>query len=160
MTTESSTPAAQPAVEDVTGIRIVAGIIDLVLMIVLFLVMAALFGDFGSGDDGEGFEVNLSGAPFLLYLLLNFGYYFVLEGSSGQTFGKKVMGIQVVSLEGPLTWGKVAIRTILRIVDGLPVLYLVAVICAFATKKHQRIGDMAAGTVVVRATAPSPGSMG
>jgi uncharacterized RDD family membrane protein YckC len=44
----------------------------------------------------------------------------------------------------------VAIRTILRIIDGI-FFYLVAFICVVATKQKQRLGDMAAGTLVVRA---------
>ena len=142
-----ATPAVNQA-ENVTGIRIVAGIIDVVLLFVLFLVMSMLFGDSDSGDGGV--SVNLNGAPALLYFLLAFGYYLVLEATTGQTLGKKVMGLKVVALEGELSWGKVAIRTILRILDGL-FLYLVGVICIAVSKKHQRIGDMAAGTIVVKA---------
>jgi uncharacterized RDD family membrane protein YckC len=50
-----------------------------------------------------------------------------------------------------LTLGKVAIRTVLRIVDGLPFLYLLGLIVVAVSKQNQRIGDMAAGTLVVKA---------
>jgi uncharacterized RDD family membrane protein YckC len=152
---EEATPAPVSAVRtDVTGKRIVAAIIDMVLLGVLFVVMAALFGDAGSssGDDGSSFEVNLSGGPFLLYVALSFAYYFLLELTSGQTLGKKLMKLRVATLNGsPLAAGPVAVRTLLRIIDGLPAFYLVGFIAMIASKQKQRIGDMAAGTVVVEA---------
>jgi uncharacterized RDD family membrane protein YckC len=151
---EQTSAAAVAASQDVTGIRIVAGIIDAILLGVLFVIMSALFGDSdaSSDDDGNGFSVSLSGLPFIIFLVLSFGYYFVLEAyNQGQTLGKKLMGIRVVPVEGVLTPGKVAIRTILRIVDGLPFLYIVGLIAIFASQRKQRIGDMAGGTLVVKA---------
>ncbi|MPZ47820.1 MAG: RDD family protein [Dehalococcoidia bacterium] len=144
--------AVQPqaaVTENVTGPRIVAGIIDVVILGILFVIMSMLFGD--SESDSSSFSVNLSGLPGLIYGVLAFGYYMVLEATSGQTLGKKIMGLRVVSLEGEMSWGKSAIRTILRIIDGLPFLYLLGVILIAASKKNQRLGDMAAGTIVTRA---------
>jgi uncharacterized RDD family membrane protein YckC len=146
-------PAATPtppAAGDVTGIRIVAALIDIVLLFVVFIIMAALFGDTDSKGDSS-FSVNLSGLPALVYFVIVIGYYVVLESSGGQTLGKKIMGLKVVALDGTLTKTKVVVRTLLRIVDGLPFLYLVGIIAIVASKQKQRIGDMAAGTVVVRA---------
>lgn len=127
---------------DVTGKRIAAAIIDLIILAVVFLVMAALFGESEAGteEDGASFSANLSGGAAIVYFLIVLGYYLVLEALTGQTLGKKVMGLRVVSLEGPLTWGKVAVRTILRIVDGLPVFYLVGFIVMVASKNRQRLG--------------------
>lgn len=144
----TSTPA--PIREDVTGSRIVAALIDIAVLFVVFLVMAALFGDFGSTEESD-FAVNLSGPAFVVFLLIVFAYHFVLESSGGQTLGKKVMGLKVVAVDGALTSGNVAVRTILRIVDGLPIFYLVGFIAVVATKQKQRLGDMAARTLVVRA---------
>jgi uncharacterized RDD family membrane protein YckC len=146
---ETPTPAAPAVAENILGIRIVAGIIDVVILAVLGGVMSALFGE--SEADGSSFSFNLSGVPFLVYLVLCFAYYFVMENATGQTVGKKAMNIKVVPVEGDLTPQKVLIRTVLRIVDGLPFLYLVGVIAAATSSKHQRIGDMAAATLVVRA---------
>jgi len=92
----------------------------------------------------------LDGLPALLYFIVVLAYYIVPEVQMGKTLGKMVMGLKVVAENGSYSWGKAFIRNILRIVDGLPVLYLVGVICIAVTKKHQRIGDMAAGTLVVR----------
>jgi uncharacterized RDD family membrane protein YckC len=152
---EEAPPAPISAVRtDVTGKRIVAAIIDIVLLALLFIVMGLLFGDTqsSSGDDGSSVEINLSGGPFIAYVVLSFAYYFVLELITGQTIGKKIMKLRVAMLNGsPLAAGPVAIRTVLRIIDGLPVLYLVGFISIVASKEKQRIGDMAAGTVVVEA---------
>ena len=142
-----SAPAAVAPTENLLGSRIVAGVIDLVVIVAIGVVMTVLFGDTESEDGG--FEASLSGVPFLIYVLLSFAYYFVLENTRGQTLGKMVMGLKVVSTVGPLTPGKVAIRTLLRIVDGF-LFYLVAVIAIAVSSNHQRIGDMAAGTNVVR----------
>ncbi len=134
--------------ENLTGNRIVAGAIDVAVVVVLFFIMSALFGD--SESDGSSFSVNLTGGPALIYFLLALVYYLVPEGLSGQTLGKKIMGLRVVALDGSLSWGKVAIRNILRIIDGLPIFYLVGIIAIVTSKKHQRLGDLAAQTIVVK----------
>lgn len=142
-------PTSGDTRENVTGPRIVAGLIDVIILAILGLAMAAAFGEAGTEDNG--FSADLSGLPFVIYVLLSFGYYFLLEYSGGQTVGKRVMRLRVASTDGPLTPGKVAIRTVLRIVDALPFLYLVGLIVVAASRQNQRIGDMAAGTVVIRA---------
>ena len=134
--------------ENILGVRIVAGIIDLVLLAILGIVMAVLFGD--SSSDGGSFNLSLTGVPFVVYVVLSLAYYFVLENMSGQTVGKMMTHLKVVSTAGPLTPGKIAIRTLLRIVDGFG-FYVVGVIVIAVSKEHQRVGDMAAGTNVVRA---------
>jgi uncharacterized RDD family membrane protein YckC len=75
----------------------------------------------------------------------------VLELMTGQTLGKKLVGIRVVSDRGgAASAGQVLIRTALRIVDGFA-FYLVGFITALVSKKNQRVGDMAASTRVVKA---------
>jgi uncharacterized RDD family membrane protein YckC len=79
-------------------------------------------------------------------------YHFVLEARDGQTIGKRRYGIRVVALDGTTpTVGAVAIRSVLRIVDQLPVWYLSGLLSMVRTgpAKRQRIGDVAAGTMVV-----------
>ena len=147
--TESTPPAAPAVTENILGVRIVAGFIDVIVLLVLGGIMSTLFGE--SEADGSSFSFNLSGVPFLVYVALCFAYYFVMENATGQTLGKKAMSIKVVAIEGKLTPQKVAIRTILRVVDGLPFLYFIGVITAATSSKHQRIGDMAGGTLVIRA---------
>jgi uncharacterized RDD family membrane protein YckC len=145
-------PSTPPQLENLLGKRIVAGIIDLVLVIAIGAVLTALFGDTSSGDDG--FNASLSGGPFLLYVVLVFGYYFVMEAFLGQTLGKMALGIKVVATSGSsASMGSIAIRTVLRIVDGFA-FYLIAVLAIALSSKHQRIGDMAASTMVVSAPKP------
>jgi uncharacterized RDD family membrane protein YckC len=146
MNEEGSPPASSS--ENVLGSRILAGLIDFVVVLIIGLVIVALFGESSSSEE-EGVEVNLSGWPFIFFVVVALAYYFVLEATSGQTLGKRALGLKVVSLDGPLTPGKVAIRTILRLADGL-FFYLVAVLTIAISQSHQRIGDMAAGTNVTR----------
>lgn len=146
------------AQENITGRRVVAALIDVLILTVVFVVMSIAFGDTETGrretGNGEttGVWVNLTGWPLALYAGIVLAYYLVLETVLRQTVGKLVMGLEVVSLAGtPLTLGQVALRTILRLIDGLPFLYLVGIIAIAASKEHQRIGDMAAKTNVVKA---------
>jgi uncharacterized RDD family membrane protein YckC len=144
-----ASPAATQA-SSVVGPRVGAAVIDIIILIVVGGVMTALFGDTSSDDDG--FNASLTGVPFVVSLILWLGYYFGMEAfAGGQTVGKKAVKLKVVRLDGTaLTPGHVAVRTILRVLDSLPAFYLLGFIVMVASKEKQRIGDMAAGTVVVR----------
>lgn len=77
-------------------------------------------------------------------------YHVVLEGSRGQTVGKRAVGIAVVGTDDqPCGYRAAAIRTAARVVDFLPVGYLLGLLSIRVTRRRQRIGDLAAGTVVV-----------
>ncbi|MGB2696049.1 MAG: RDD family protein [Dehalococcoidia bacterium] len=135
----------------VTGQRIVAALLDLVPLTALFLLMAAAFGDLGEGDDGQ-FSVRLYNGPFVVYTLLVFAYYIGTETLFAATPGKLLLGLRVTRLDGtPYTFGAVLVRNLLRIVDALPVLYIVGLVTVAVTDKNQRVGDLAARTTVVRA---------
>lgn len=84
------------------------------------------------------------------------GYGMVLEWAwRGRTLGKKMFGLRVVDAEGmQLEPKQVVLRNLLRIVDGLPFFYLVGGAACFFSRQCQRVGDMAAGTVVLRNVAP------
>ena len=85
----------------------------------------------------------------LLMISLYFGFFAGCEALWGRTPGKRVLGIRVVGEGGTLcTWKSAAIRNALRVVDVLPY-YLIGVITFAASKKHQRVGDMAAHTLVI-----------
>lgn len=85
-------------------------------------------------------------------MVASYAYYVIPEGFVGWSFGKLLLGLKVVKANGePYTWGAALLRNVLRIVDGLPVLYLVGLVSIAVTLKKQRIGDLAAGTLVVRA---------
>jgi uncharacterized RDD family membrane protein YckC len=126
------------------GVRIVAGIIDIVIVGAVFYAIAAMSGQ----TTAEGF--NLTGVPFFISIVVGIGYYLVMEAMYGATLGKMALRLRVVRVDGgPISWGESAIRNILRIVDGL-FLYLVAVILIATSQKRQRLGDRAADTIVVR----------
>ena len=79
-------------------------------------------------------------------------YYFACESGGGQTLGKRVMKIRVVGLDGtPAGMGDIAVRTVLRLIDGL-FLYLVGLIVMLVTgERRGRLGDLAAKTMIVSA---------
>jgi uncharacterized RDD family membrane protein YckC len=137
---------------EVVGRRIGAGLLDVIVLGVLFLVLALLIGD--SQSSGSSASARLGGGGTLLFLALTLLYYFALEARGGQTLGKRALGIRVArAADGaqPST-GEVAVRTVLRIIDALPFLYLVGIIAILVTgSRAQRLGDLAAGTTVVRA---------
>ena len=143
-------PAGLGATTDVhvTGRRILAIIVDGIIVGLPTGLIAALLGAFSSGGGLEGMAglfVALTSA--VLYL----GYYVLMEGYLGQTVGKMLLGIKVIREDDGGVPGvkAAAIRTVLRIVDGL-FSYLVAFIVVLASAKNQRLGDMAAHTLVVR----------
>jgi uncharacterized RDD family membrane protein YckC len=85
----------------------------------------------------------------ILVPLLYFSYF---ESSSGQTLGKLVMSIKVVdqTTGARIDFVKALIRNIFRIVDFLPVFYILGGILILATQRKQRLGDLGASSVVVR----------
>jgi uncharacterized RDD family membrane protein YckC len=79
-------------------------------------------------------------------------YHFAFEARDGQTIGKRRYGIRVVAADGgPASPRAVAIRSVVRVVDSLPVCYVSGLISMVRTgpERRQRIGDIAAGTIVV-----------
>ena len=142
-------PAPTAADVHVTGRRVLATIVDGLVLAVIFWLFSALFGT-TSADGGE-VSASVSGIPTLGVFVLAFAYYMLMEGYLGQTLGKMLLGIKVVREDtgGVPGLKAAAIRTVLRIVDGF-LSYLVAFIAVLASQKNQRLGDMAANTLVVR----------
>ena len=114
---------------------------------------------FGSGlfiasffDLGEDFVSNwIIALIVLLSFLLLWGYYVIFELIwNGQTLGKRLAGIRTVQQNGyPIGFAQSAIRNIVRIADFLPSLYGLGVLIMFIDKRSRRLGDFAAGTIVV-----------
>lgn len=84
--------------------------------------------------------------------LLTFAYFIGMEAyNNGQTVGKIAMKIKVVDLDGSaITPQQSIIRNLLRIVDGLPLFYIVGIIIASNSQLKQRFGDKIAKTVVIK----------
>jgi uncharacterized RDD family membrane protein YckC len=150
---ESTEPASAvpPSQEDLLGRRIGAALIDLALLVALFAILAATIGESTVG--GGGFSFELPGAEGVMYYALVLLYYFALEAAFGQTVGKLLLGLRVVRTDGGRpSVAAIAIRTLVRVVDWLPFLYLVGFIAMQVTgERRQRLGDLAAGTGVARA---------
>jgi uncharacterized RDD family membrane protein YckC len=139
--------------EDLLGLRIGAALIDLALLLVLFVVLAVVVGEAIVNRVGVAFSFSLDGAEAALYFAVVLLYYLVLEAAIGQTVGKLLVGLRVVRRDGgrPSVWAVVT-RTVLRVVDWLPLLYLVGFIAMLATgARRRRLGDMAARTDIARA---------
>jgi uncharacterized RDD family membrane protein YckC len=133
------------------GRRFAASIIDGIVLMVIMYVIAAATG----GTTSDGFS--LQGAPVFIGLGIWVLYYIGLEATTGATLGKLALGIRVTKADGSgMDWVASITRNVLRIVDGLFV-YLVGAILIWNSPKRQRLGDRVAGTVVVRrASQPAP----
>lgn len=93
-----------------------------------------------------------SALSLVVYFLVDWGYGIALETAwSGQTVGKRVMSLRVIQESGVrIGFYHAALRNLARPVDRLPLLYLVGGVAALVSRSHQRLGDMLAGTIVVR----------
>jgi len=88
----------------------------------------------------------------ILYFTLSISYGIVLEWLwNGKTFGKKICKLQVMDAEGlRLTLPQLVIRNLMRAIDIFPCFYLTGGLTCLLTPRYQRLGDLAAQTVVVR----------
>ena len=131
------------------GTRAIAQIID--LLIVALVEAAVIFFGIAAGTVANSGTV--TGLVLIVFSFLNvFGYFWVSEALwSGQTIGKKAFRLRAVGDRGePLTFMQAGIRNIVRIVDFLPYGYGIGMIVLFANGKGKRLGDIAAGTLVVK----------
>lgn len=89
---------------------------------------------------------------FIAYFILSIGYGMACEWLwRGQTLGKRLFRLRVVDAEGlRLQFSQVVMRNLLRFVDMLPFCYFIGGITCWFSRKNQRLGDLAANTVVVR----------
>jgi uncharacterized RDD family membrane protein YckC len=126
---------------DVLGKRIIAFLIDAILFGVVFGLLVNIVAVVS--ETLGGIVGALGGIAFFVYFI-----YF--EAEYGQTVGKMLMNVVVVTEDGnPIDYRESAIRTLMRIVDALPFFYIVGLIAIYLTDRNQRLGDMLADTVVV-----------
>lgn len=122
--------------------RVGAVIIDFILVSAVASVVAGLL----SANPLR--SAQLSGG---LIPLLMFTYFTYMEANYGQTLGKKLLSIVVVTEDGdPCGTADAAVRNLLRFVDALPFAYLIGAVVVFVSDGDQRLGDLAAETVVAR----------
>lgn len=113
-----------------------AAVIDnLILIGLFFLIREGIKGYFGAG---------------LVLIAFGLTYYFVAEATTGQTIGKRMTRLRVVMRDGrPAPANAIAARTVLRLIDVLPVGWMIGGLVMLLTGgRRQRLGDLAARTVV------------
>lgn len=135
--------------------RLAAGLVDAVLMIAGLALVVGIWGN-NSADLGNGrltLGLSLGWQPLLPYCLTTLVCYVLFEGARSVTPGKLALGLRVVKYDGsPCGWVAALRRNILRPVDALPfaVPYLVGLAAAGLSARRQRLGDVFAGTLVVK----------
>jgi uncharacterized RDD family membrane protein YckC len=148
------------------GSRFVAVLLDHLIqwlaLVVIFIVLALIAAAASTGASAAasrltgGDDLNTAGKwalALIIFILfcLNWGYFALFEAFwHGQTPGKRVMKLRVIKDSGrQVTLFEALARNLLRYVDYLPGLYLTGVITMLCNKRNKRLGDFAAGTLVV-----------
>ena len=153
------------------GSRFLAVTLDLLLQIVILL--ALVLGAVWMGAHSGSKPVHLTGAAELAYniivgilifivFMIFFGYFILFEALwNGQTPGKKALGIRVVRDGGyPIDFSASLVRNLIRVGEMMFGYYAISAIAAVFSPENKRLGDMAAGTIVVReARMESPAAM-
>jgi uncharacterized RDD family membrane protein YckC len=145
------------------GKRIAAALIDGAILLVILAIMGNLFGERYSTSTtittttadttittnnftrSSGFY--LTGIPALVYMI---GWFFLIpfsEGRTGQTLGKRALGIRVLKQNDDPT--NVGLSFVRHLFDGIDCFFLIGLIIASTNKERKRIGDLVAGTHVV-----------
>jgi uncharacterized RDD family membrane protein YckC len=128
------------------GSRFIAGITDLIIQVVLLILLVVLTGVISGGG-------HLDIAAFVIgVFLLWFGYPIGFEVlARGRTPGKRFTHLRVVREGGSaVDLPASAIRNFMRLIDGPTLMYIPTVVSIMATRRNQRPGDLAGGTLVVR----------
>jgi uncharacterized RDD family membrane protein YckC len=144
------------------GSRFVAAFVDAILQYATIIAAGALL--FGTDGFGAGEDIASAGFALVFFVVL-FVYDVAFEVlASGRTLGKRWNGLRVVRVGGqPIGFLSSVIRNLMRVIDILPGFYLVGMTSVLVTRKNQRLGDIVAGTVVVRerrAAAQTPAALG
>jgi uncharacterized RDD family membrane protein YckC len=136
------------------GSRFIAVLVDSLILAAAFLFLG-IFAAFilpALGAFGEKAATWGVGVLILVFFLVFWGYFAVTEAfSNGRTPGKRVAKIRVIHQSGRgVSFVEALGRNLVRIVDYMPGFYGVGIVAIFLSRRHQRLGDMVAGTLVVR----------
>jgi uncharacterized RDD family membrane protein YckC len=139
------------------GIRGVAMAIDTVVWLALFVIAVSVVGAITgqTATTTSGVETDLTGTPAViglaLWLALAIGYHTLAEWRYGKTLGKYLVSIRVVAGDGSApSFGAVLGRNVLRLVDWVPLFYVVGIVAVLVSDRQRRLGDWVADTAVVR----------
>ncbi len=122
--------------------RALAWLIDLIIRIGIMIALGTVLSFLGT----TGIALLI-----LAWFVVNWWYPVLFEVlSAGATPGKKAFGLRVIHEQGtPVGWGPSIVRNLLRQVDFLPVAYAAGLVSVMCSQRFQRLGDLAAGTLVV-----------
>jgi len=131
------------------GSRFLAALLDLLMAaVIMFLVgLVAIAISSATGSATAGLLIFTMSSFVLVY-----GLFWAQEAAfNGQTLGKRAARLRVVGEGGePITFAQAGIRNLVRFVDFLPFYYGLGLVVLFINGRGRRLGDLAAGTVVVR----------
>ena len=149
------------------GSRFIAILIDYLIWGAAFAVLVLIAAIVGSSlHVFGGVSANwAAGIFFIIVFLLQWGYFALFEAfGNGRTPGKHVAKIRVIHQSGRgINFVEALARNLVRFVDYLPGVYGVGIVAVFLSRRNQRLGDMVAGTLVVRdreVDAPQWGEIG
>lgn len=153
------------------GSRFVAVLVDHLIQVIAFLLLVIGLAWLGSSGKSAPTDSKMSSSDalkwgiaifsFLIFLLI-WGYFSLFEGLwKGQTPGKRLMKLRVIKDTGrPITLFEAMARNLVRFVDfAIPGLYLAGVVTMLCNGRNKRLGDLAAGTIVVHEIATADRSM-
>ena len=133
------------------GSRFYAALIDIAILLPAliagyYVVIRAIL------DLDERFGNWLAALAGIATFVLQWGYYMIFEiATNGQSPGKRALGLRAIKVQGyPISFSDSAIRNIVRVVDMLPFAYGIGLLTMLLNKNWQRLGDLAAGTLVVK----------
>lgn len=145
------------------GTRFLATLVDTIfLSLILFVVgclgvfglaaIAAAISEAVWDSDGDAIMYVIFAIMGLLIFAILWGYYVFFETIwHGQSPGKRWTGLRVIQEGGyPIRFSHAAIRNIVRIADFLPFLYVIGAVVMLVDKRSRRLGDLVAGTIVVK----------
>ena len=149
------------------GSRILAGLLDQMIILIfeagmlMFALVLGIVAEWITETQVEGWAdqmqtsgptLTMLGLSLVAAFIVNFGYYVLLEmTSNGQTVGKRILGLRTIRDGGfSITLTASLLRNLARLVDMFPNTYFVGVVTMVAHRQEKRLGDMLAGTVVVR----------
>jgi len=130
--------------------RFLAWLLDIGCIIVLTRIAHMLLGTWVALSPDAAGALNI-----IAFFLINIGYGMALEWVwQGQTIGKRVFGLRVMDMRGlRLQFSQIVIRNLLRAVDSLPAFYFLGGLICLITRHAQRLGDLAANSVVIKRSA-------
>ncbi len=136
---------SQPIAGPVT--RFLASFVDQLCIQALLTIVGSIIGIFAVVNFNFAIAFYIIG-----YFVVSIGYGIALEWMwRGQTVGKRLLRLRVIDVEGMrLQFNQIVVRNLLRFVDSLPLFYFVGGVACWLNSKCQRLGDIAANTVVIR----------